>query len=295
MPPEIGDLNDYVVDSWPSTEEGEARQADELVRHYRSVLAHPAVESLTYWGLTDDGAWLGAPSGLLRRDGSRKPGYDALRALVRASGGTPRRPRGPASGVVPLRGFAGRYRVTAGGTWSRSGVGAGPRAIVQIEGGRRPREARTAGGRMQAEHATRELRRPRHPRPRGPSRQERAGWLHAGSRRGSTRRATTLVALAEAETHLGVERLRGEVARTTDQLRLFADVLEEGSDLEATLEPIGGRNRLAGDPPLPPPARRGRGLLRLQLPVRLLGRRRRHRVRSRGGVPGGRQGALRPP
>ncbi|QHF25678.1 1,4-beta-xylanase [Rathayibacter sp. VKM Ac-2804] len=133
MPPEIDDLNDYVVDSWPSTEEGEARQADELVRHYRSVLAHPAVESLTYWGLTDDGAWLGAPSGLLRRDGSRKPGYDALQDLIRrewwhaettATTG--------AEGCVPLRGFAGRYRVTAGGASVEVEVSAegGPIAVV---------------------------------------------------------------------------------------------------------------------------------------------------------------------
>jgi endo-1,4-beta-xylanase len=133
MPPEIGDLNDYVVDSWPSTEEGEARQADELVRHYRSVLAHPAVESLTYWGLTDDGAWLGAPSGLLRRDGSRKPGYDALQDLIRREWWhAETTARTGADGCVPLRGFAGRYRVTACGTSVEVEVsaGSGPIAVV---------------------------------------------------------------------------------------------------------------------------------------------------------------------
>ncbi|WP_204304946.1 hypothetical protein, partial [Stenotrophomonas maltophilia] len=76
-------LNDYVVDAWPSTPEGEERQADEIVRHYRTVLAHPAVESLNYWGITDHGSWLGAPSGLLRADGSRKPAFDALHGLIR--------------------------------------------------------------------------------------------------------------------------------------------------------------------------------------------------------------------
>lgn len=115
MPKEIVDLNDYQVDSWPSTEEGEARQADEIVRHYRNVLAHPAVESLTYWGITDDGAWLGAPSGLLRRDGSRKPAYDALRDLVRGEWWHEETTaRTGADGRVALQGFAGRYRVTAG-------------------------------------------------------------------------------------------------------------------------------------------------------------------------------------
>jgi endo-1,4-beta-xylanase len=84
MPPEVEDLNDWQVDEWPSTPEGEARQADELVRHHRTLLSHPAVEAATYWGITDAGAWLGAPVGLLRADGTPKPSYDALRALHQA-------------------------------------------------------------------------------------------------------------------------------------------------------------------------------------------------------------------
>ncbi len=43
MPPEIVDLNDYQVPSWPSTPDGEARQAEEMVRHYRTLVGHPAV------------------------------------------------------------------------------------------------------------------------------------------------------------------------------------------------------------------------------------------------------------
>ena len=38
MPSDIVDLNDYQVADWPSTPEGEARQADEVVRHYRTLL-----------------------------------------------------------------------------------------------------------------------------------------------------------------------------------------------------------------------------------------------------------------
>lgn len=45
-----------------------------------------------------------------------------------------------------------------------------------------------------------------------------------------------LVEVAVVETHLPAERLRGEVARTTGQLRLFADAVEEGSYLEATID-----------------------------------------------------------
>jgi GH35 family endo-1,4-beta-xylanase len=82
MPPEIVDLNDYQVEHWPSTPQGEARQADEIERFYRLATAHPLVESVTYWGLCDRETWLGAPAGLLRSDGSPKPSYDALNALV---------------------------------------------------------------------------------------------------------------------------------------------------------------------------------------------------------------------
>ncbi|MFT4285668.1 MAG: endo-1,4-beta-xylanase [Protaetiibacter sp.] len=115
MPADIVDLNDYQPDSWPSTPEGEARQADELVRHYRSLVGHPAVASITYWGIADAGAWLGAPAGLLRADGSRKPAYDALRELVRGEWWlSPTRLRTDADGLVRVSGFLGDYRVAAG-------------------------------------------------------------------------------------------------------------------------------------------------------------------------------------
>ena len=116
MPPEIVDLNDYRVASWPSTPEGEARQADELVRHYRTLVAHPAVEAITYWGLTDDGAWLGAPAGLVRPDGTRKPAYDALRGLVKDAWWlAPTAATTDHDGRLRIRAFAGRYRLDAAG------------------------------------------------------------------------------------------------------------------------------------------------------------------------------------
>ncbi|MGA8116226.1 MAG: aldehyde dehydrogenase (NADP(+)), partial [Actinocatenispora sp.] len=45
-----------------------------------------------------------------------------------------------------------------------------------------------------------------------------------------------LVALADAETALGEPRLTGELARTCAQLEMFADAVEEGSFLEATVD-----------------------------------------------------------
>ncbi|WP_366146554.1 endo-1,4-beta-xylanase [uncultured Pseudokineococcus sp.] len=116
MPPEVEDLNDYRVESWPSTPEGEERQADELVRHYRTLASHPSVEAITYWGLTDDGAWLGAPVGLVRADGTPKPAYDALRDLVKGEWWlAPTTLRTDEQGRVRVRGLLGDYRATAGG------------------------------------------------------------------------------------------------------------------------------------------------------------------------------------
>lgn len=45
-----------------------------------------------------------------------------------------------------------------------------------------------------------------------------------------------LIPLADAETQLGHTRLRGELVRTTFQLRLFGDVLDEGTYLGATID-----------------------------------------------------------
>lgn len=112
MPSHIDDLNDYQIPDWPTTEEGEARQAEEIVRHYRSLVEHPAVQSINYWGITDDGAWLGAPVGLVRKDGSRKPSYDTLESLIKAEWWLPptEMRTGP-DGTLAVRGFLGDYTV----------------------------------------------------------------------------------------------------------------------------------------------------------------------------------------
>ncbi|WP_051760488.1 endo-1,4-beta-xylanase [Herbidospora cretacea] len=111
MPPEIVDLNDYQIDEWPSTPEGEERQADEIVRHYRTLVGHPAVRAITYWGI-QDGEWLGAPGGFLRADGSPKPSYHALRNLVRGEWWLPETTmRTDEEGRIPLKGFRGTYTI----------------------------------------------------------------------------------------------------------------------------------------------------------------------------------------
>jgi len=116
MPAEIVDLNDYQIPSWPTTPEGEERQADELTRHYTTLVDHPLVEAITYWGIADQGAWLGAPAGLVRLDGTPKPGYDALRDLVKGRWWVaPTDLVTDELGRVEVAGFAGSYRVSTGG------------------------------------------------------------------------------------------------------------------------------------------------------------------------------------
>jgi NADP-dependent aldehyde dehydrogenase len=64
---------------------------------------------------------------------------------------------------------------------------------------------------------------------------ERARWLRALAEALLEARPR-LVELADQETALGEERLTGEVQRTADQLRHYAEVAEEGSYLQATID-----------------------------------------------------------
>ena len=52
--------------------------------------------------------------------------------------------------------------------------------------------------------------------------------------------ADRLVGIAQRETGLSEVRLRGELRRTTVQLRLFADVIREGAYLDARIDAADG-------------------------------------------------------
>ena len=70
---------------------------------------------------------------------------------------------------------------------------------------------------------------------RGSDAATRASWLRAAAD-ALDAHIDELVVIADEETRLGETRLRGEVGRTTGQLRLFATVVEEGSYLELTVD-----------------------------------------------------------
>ncbi len=111
MPAHIVDLNDYQVDEWPSTPEGEERQAREISEMYSILFAHPLVEAITTWDFTD-GLWLKAPSGFLRLDDSEKPSYDALHDLIHGAWETHASLATDADGCLSVTGFKGSYVLT---------------------------------------------------------------------------------------------------------------------------------------------------------------------------------------
>ena len=59
-----------------------------------------------------------------------------------------------------------------------------------------------------------------------------------------------LIPLADQESGLGIPRLTGELARTTFQIRMFADAVEDGSFQEIIIDPFDDRPVPAGHPDL---------------------------------------------
>ncbi len=111
MPPHIVDLNDYQVPEWPTTPEGEARQAREWEEMYRLLFDHPMVTAVTGWDFAD-GAWLGAPSGLIARDNRIKPAYRALDRLINGEWRTRGEIVTDEDGRAEVSGFKGTYALS---------------------------------------------------------------------------------------------------------------------------------------------------------------------------------------
>ena len=111
MPPHIVDLNDWQVPEWPTTPAGEDRQARDFLTMLDTLFAHPQVEAFTNWDFTD-GAWLGAPAGLVRSDGSHKPSYEAMKQRICQDWHTHLTLQTDAEGWCTVTGFRGDYRLT---------------------------------------------------------------------------------------------------------------------------------------------------------------------------------------
>jgi hypothetical protein len=79
-------------------------------RFYTVLFSHPAVEAITWWDLSDQGAWQRAPAGLLRRDMTPKPAYEVLHRLIKGDWWTRTAVTTGPDGRARLRGFFGEYR-----------------------------------------------------------------------------------------------------------------------------------------------------------------------------------------
>jgi GH35 family endo-1,4-beta-xylanase len=94
-----------------SSAEGEAAQAECVPKFYTALFSHPAVEALTWWDFSDDGAWMGAPAGWLRKDMTPKPVYERLQALIKGEWWTRAQGSVDANGEFACRAFYGRHQV----------------------------------------------------------------------------------------------------------------------------------------------------------------------------------------
>ena len=102
-------------EDWPTTPEGEARQAAQVEDFYRVLFSHPAVQAITWWDFSDFHAWMAAPAGLVRADMSPKPAYEVLEKLIRGEWWTPEQSLvTDGAGAVSFHGFLGTYEVVAG-------------------------------------------------------------------------------------------------------------------------------------------------------------------------------------
>jgi len=98
---------------WHSTPQGEKSQLDYGQQFYTALFSHPAVEAITWWDFSDNGAWQGAPAGLVRRDVTPKPLYDWLMDAFHKRWATRAQVAADATGTAKLHCFFGEHDVRA--------------------------------------------------------------------------------------------------------------------------------------------------------------------------------------
>ncbi len=114
VPEYIEDLNDWQVEEWPSLPEYEQIQAEQMEEMYRILFAHPQVKAITNWDFAD-GAWLNAPSGIVRKDNSVKPAYEMLHRLIKEEWTTRETLKTSEDGKLKVEGFKGEYVIKYNG------------------------------------------------------------------------------------------------------------------------------------------------------------------------------------
>lgn len=113
--PEIEDLQDAHYEDDAATPEFEEMQGEELAKMYTNLFEnHPLVKAISNWDY-GDGAWLNAPSGVIRKDGSLKPAYLSLHKLIKEKWVTKTTLHTDENGCANIEGFRGRYEAMSDG------------------------------------------------------------------------------------------------------------------------------------------------------------------------------------
>ena len=108
-------VTELTIPAVPKTPEGERDQATVARNFYRLWFSHPQVNAISWWNLVDDTAVKGEDkwsAGLVRRDFSPKPAFEALDRLINHDWKTQVTARSGAAGEAAFRGFHGNYTVT---------------------------------------------------------------------------------------------------------------------------------------------------------------------------------------
>lgn len=99
-------------ENWQKTSPAlEKDQERDAVMFYTVLFSHPAVEAITWWDFSDQGAWQQAPAGLIGEDMTPKPAYAALKKLIKEDWWTRTTATVGPQGRVRFRGFLGDYGI----------------------------------------------------------------------------------------------------------------------------------------------------------------------------------------
>jgi GH35 family endo-1,4-beta-xylanase len=99
-----------ITGGWREGTWDEEAQADATEQLYRLCFAHPAVESINYWGFSDPNAWLKG-GGIVDGNLDPKPVYERLDKLINEEWMTSLSGQKLSGGEFSFRGFYGEYKI----------------------------------------------------------------------------------------------------------------------------------------------------------------------------------------
>ena len=116
-------ITEMTIPCYSGDAEDEAVQAEILKNVYSIFFSHSAMDAIVYWNLVDGYAHGAKPGdmtagenyyygGMIRFDGSPKPGYLALKKLIHETWHTETAVRTAQNGTAQFKGFYGDYEIT---------------------------------------------------------------------------------------------------------------------------------------------------------------------------------------